>query len=103
MAYFLLLPTSCSFPVDDRGTTKSVVQYFYETYGFVIRHTQWPCLQVGNQNRPNYLPMEVIPKPLISQFWFCCMVVLCADNLLEDLLDSGLQDCGGPALFKEAQ
>jgi eukaryotic translation initiation factor 2C len=38
---------------------KSVVEYFYETYGFVIQHTQWPCLQVGNQQRPNYLPMEV--------------------------------------------
>ncbi|WRX18228.1 PAZ domain - like 4 [Theobroma cacao] len=48
-----------TFPVDDRGTMKSVVEYFYETYGFIIQHTQWPCLQVGNQQRPNYLPMEV--------------------------------------------
>ncbi|XVF53694.1 hypothetical protein PTKIN_Ptkin05aG0119300 [Pterospermum kingtungense] len=48
-----------TFPVDERGTMKSVVEYFYETYGFVIQHTQWPCLQVGNQQRPNYLPMEV--------------------------------------------
>lgn len=38
---------------------KSVVEYFHETYGFVIQHTQWPCLQVGNTQRPNYLPMEV--------------------------------------------
>ncbi|KAM1026662.1 hypothetical protein TB2_039490 [Malus domestica] len=48
-----------TFPVDERGTMKSVVEYFYETYGFVIQHAQWPCLQVGNQQRPNYLPMEV--------------------------------------------
>ncbi|CAK7327901.1 unnamed protein product [Dovyalis caffra] len=48
-----------TFPVDERGTLKSVVEYFYETYGFVIQHTQWPCLQVGKQQRPNYLPMEV--------------------------------------------
>ncbi|KAL9266760.1 argonaute 1-like protein, partial [Drosera capensis] len=47
------------FPVDEQGTMKSVVEYFRETYGFVIQHTQWPCLQVGNQQRPNYLPMEV--------------------------------------------
>lgn len=47
------------FPVDERGTMKSVVEYFQETYGFVIQHTQWPCLQVGNTQRPNYLPMEV--------------------------------------------
>ncbi|VAH35157.1 unnamed protein product [Triticum turgidum subsp. durum] len=47
-----------SFPVDDRGTVKTVVQYFLETYGFNIQHTTLPCLQVGNQQRPNYLPME---------------------------------------------
>jgi hypothetical protein len=48
-----------SFPVDDHGTVKTVVQYFLETYGFSIQHTTLPCLQVGNQQRPNYLPMEV--------------------------------------------
>lgn len=48
-----------NFPVDDRGTMKSVVEYFRETYGFSIQHIQWPCLQVGNTQRPNYLPMEV--------------------------------------------
>ncbi|RLM99379.1 protein argonaute 1B-like [Panicum miliaceum] len=48
-----------SFPIDDRGTVKTVVQYFLETYGFSIQHTSLPCLQVGNQQRPNYLPMEV--------------------------------------------
>ncbi|KAK2996751.1 hypothetical protein RJ639_025195, partial [Escallonia herrerae] len=47
-----------TFPVDERGTMKSVVEYFWETYGFAIQHIQWPCLQVGNQQRPNYLPME---------------------------------------------
>ena len=26
---------------------------------FVIQHTQWPCLQVGNKQRSNYLPVEV--------------------------------------------
>ncbi|XP_010534204.1 PREDICTED: protein argonaute 1-like [Tarenaya hassleriana] len=48
-----------TFPVDEKGTLKSVVEYFHETYGFRIQHIQLPCLQVGNQNRPNYLPMEV--------------------------------------------
>ncbi|KAK8934712.1 Protein argonaute 1B [Platanthera zijinensis] len=48
-----------TFPVDERGTMKTVVQYFQETYGFTIQHTNLPCLQVGNQQRPNYLPMEV--------------------------------------------
>ncbi|CAA0826626.1 Protein argonaute 1 [Striga hermonthica] len=48
-----------TFPVDERGTLKSVVDYFRETYGYVIQHSQWPCLQVGNTQKPNYLPMEV--------------------------------------------
>ncbi|KAI5055294.1 hypothetical protein GOP47_0030439 [Adiantum capillus-veneris] len=48
-----------TFPVDDKGTLKSVVEYFQETYGYTIRNTVLPCLQVGNQQRPNYLPMEV--------------------------------------------
>ncbi|KAL5212258.1 hypothetical protein ABZP36_023105 [Zizania latifolia] len=48
-----------SFPINNHGTVKTVVQYFQETYGFNIQHTTLPCLQVGNQQRPNYLPMEV--------------------------------------------
>ncbi|XP_047058856.1 protein argonaute 1D-like [Lolium rigidum] len=48
-----------SFPIHQGGIVKSVVQYFQETYGFAIQHTYLPCLEVGNQKRPNYLPMEV--------------------------------------------
>lgn len=48
-----------TFPVDDKGTIKSVVEYFQETYSYSIINTALPCLQVGNQQRPNYLPMEV--------------------------------------------
>lgn len=71
--WFLFYSFCISFPVDDRGTVKSVVEYFYETYGFVIQHTQWPCLQVGNQQRPNYLPMEVSICPYVSH---CCLDIL---------------------------
>ncbi|KAM7255757.1 hypothetical protein ACFE04_011498 [Oxalis oulophora] len=46
------------FPVDDISTMKSVVEYFQEMYGFTIQHTHLPCLQVGNQKKANYLPME---------------------------------------------
>lgn len=56
---------------------KSVVEYFRETYGFVIQHTQWPCLQVGNQNRPNYLPMEVGFLLFCLKFLFCICMCLC--------------------------
>ena len=38
---------------------KSVVEYFKEMYGFTIQHPHLPCLQVGNQKKANYLPMEV--------------------------------------------
>ncbi|KAF7090396.1 hypothetical protein CFC21_093152 [Triticum aestivum] len=48
-----------TFPIDDHGTVKTVLKYFQETYGFNIQHTTLPCLQVGNQQRPNFLPMEV--------------------------------------------
>lgn len=47
------------FPVDERGTLKSVVDYFYKSYGYEIQHPHLPCLQVGNTQKPNYLPMEV--------------------------------------------
>ncbi|CAN4092874.1 unnamed protein product [Withania somnifera] len=46
------------FPVDDNLTMKSVVEYFQEMYGFTIKNTHLPCLQVGSQKKANYLPME---------------------------------------------
>lgn len=46
------------FPVDTISTMKSVVEYFQEMYDFTIQHTHLPCLQVGNQKKANYLPME---------------------------------------------
>uniref|UniRef100_A0A453NPZ5 PAZ domain-containing protein n=1 Tax=Aegilops tauschii subsp. strangulata TaxID=200361 RepID=A0A453NPZ5_AEGTS len=45
------------FPIDDE--MKSVVEYFTEMYGFTIKQPHLPCLLVGNQKKPNYLPMEV--------------------------------------------
>ncbi|XP_057968786.1 protein argonaute PNH1-like isoform X2 [Malania oleifera] len=46
------------FPVDEKMNMKSVVEYFQEMYGFTIQHSHLPCLQVGNQRKVNYLPME---------------------------------------------
>ncbi|GMH04485.1 hypothetical protein Nepgr_006324 [Nepenthes gracilis] len=46
------------FPVDEQMNMKSVVEYFQEMYGFTIQHSHLPCLQVGNQKKVNYLPME---------------------------------------------
>ncbi|KAG9451762.1 hypothetical protein H6P81_004666 [Aristolochia fimbriata] len=46
------------FPVDEHSNLKSVVEYFQEMYGFNIQYTHLPCLQVGNQKKASYLPME---------------------------------------------
>ncbi|KAL5136360.1 Protein argonaute 10 [Glycine soja] len=46
------------FPVYENSTMKSVVEYFQEMYGFTIKYSHLPCLQVGNQKKANYLPME---------------------------------------------
>ncbi|KAI3459432.1 hypothetical protein Pfo_016095 [Paulownia fortunei] len=46
------------FPVDDNSTMTSVIEYFQEMYGFTIQYTHLPCLQVGNQKKASYLPME---------------------------------------------
>lgn len=73
--------------MDERGTMKSVVEYFYETYGFVIQHTQWPCLQVGNQQRPNYLPMEVNYLSYYLSLSILCFVAIYADR---PFLDTGV-------------
>ncbi|KAH1254297.1 Protein argonaute PNH1 [Glycine max] len=46
------------FPLDEQMNMKSVVDYFQETYGFTIKYSHLPCLQVGSQRKVNYLPME---------------------------------------------
>ncbi|CAO2822761.1 unnamed protein product [Amaranthus hypochondriacus] len=46
------------FPVDEHMNMKSVIEYFQEVYGFTIQYAHLPCLQVGNQKKVNYLPME---------------------------------------------
>nr|DAD32509.1 TPA_asm: hypothetical protein HUJ06_011360 [Nelumbo nucifera] len=50
--------TELSFPFGDTGTPKYVVQYFKETYNVILEHTSLPCLQVGSNEKPIYLPME---------------------------------------------
>lgn len=52
--------------MDENSTMKSVVEYFQEMYGFTIQHTHLPCLQVGNQRKANYLPLEVENNYLMS-------------------------------------
>ncbi|XBH95025.1 hypothetical protein VPH35_085662 [Triticum aestivum] len=46
------------FPVDERGTRMSVVQYFMQRYNYNLQYTSWLCLQSGSDAWPVYLPME---------------------------------------------
>ncbi|KAK4257346.1 hypothetical protein QN277_006944 [Acacia crassicarpa] len=46
------------FPLDEQMNMKSVVDYFREMYGYTIKYSHLPCLQVGNEKKVNYLPME---------------------------------------------
>lgn len=43
--------------VDDKTT--SLVEYFKNTYQYIIHYTHLPCLQVNNPKRKVYLPMEI--------------------------------------------
>lgn len=58
MNYCFFVPNS--FPLDEQMNMKSVVDYFREMYGYTIKYSHLPCLQVGNEKKVNYLPMEVI-------------------------------------------
>jgi hypothetical protein len=57
-----------SFPVDEQKNMKSVVEYFQEVYGYTIQYSHLPCLQVGNQKKVNYLPMEVSSAQYFKPF-----------------------------------
>lgn len=76
---------------------KAVVEYFRETYGFVIQHTQLPCLQVGNTQRPNYLPMEVGVFYLSHNLLFSKYLVY---FMCLHISSPGLQDCGGAEVLQ---
>nr|XP_043619532.1 protein argonaute PNH1-like isoform X2 [Erigeron canadensis] len=40
------------------GVTSQPTRELMEVYGFTIQHPHLPCLQVGNQKKVNYMPME---------------------------------------------
>ncbi|RLN07398.1 hypothetical protein C2845_PM11G24510 [Panicum miliaceum] len=46
-------------PTGEKGMRKTVVEYFLEKYGYKLNYVCWPCLQVGSDSCPLYLPMEV--------------------------------------------
>ena len=58
--------TGCRFPLTmESGDTYdcSVVQYFKEKHKLELRFPHLPCLQVGQERKHTYLPLEVSPSP----------------------------------------
>uniref|UniRef100_A0A804UJL2 PAZ domain-containing protein n=2 Tax=Zea mays TaxID=4577 RepID=A0A804UJL2_MAIZE len=59
IASFTNSPPSSQFFESSAGVQKSVADYFREAYHLEMHYDFLPCLQVGSDQRPNYLPMEV--------------------------------------------
>lgn len=61
--FFLLPPLLCHrFPLQqESGQTIecTVAQYFKDKYKLILRYPHLPCLQVGQEQKHTYLPLEV--------------------------------------------
>lgn len=63
MSFFL-----CSFPLQlENGQTveRTVAQYFREKYNLQLKYPHLPCLQVGQEQKHTYLPLEVRGNKLL--------------------------------------
>lgn len=57
----------CRFPLQlENGQTveRTVAQYFREKYNLQLKYPHLPCLQVGQEQKHTYLPLEVREKKL---------------------------------------
>lgn len=55
----------CRFPLQlENGQTveRTVAQYFREKYSLQLKYPHLPCLQVGQEQKHTYLPLEVRPN-----------------------------------------
>lgn len=58
----LFFSSSHSFPLQlENGQTveRTVAQYFREKYNLQLKYPHLPCLQVGQEQKHTYLPLEV--------------------------------------------
>ncbi|KAF8718020.1 hypothetical protein HU200_025488 [Digitaria exilis] len=46
------------FPIDDKRTRQTVVQYFWDKHNYKLNYGSWPCLQAGSDSCLVYLRME---------------------------------------------
>lgn len=47
----------------------TVAQYFKQKYNLQLKYPHLPCLQVGQEQKHTYLPLEVRKTPLFFFFW----------------------------------
>lgn len=59
----------CRFPLQlENGQTveRTVAQYFREKYSLQLKYPHLPCLQVGQEQKHTYLPLEVRDYSMLS-------------------------------------
>lgn len=75
---------SCRFPLQqENGQTIecTVAQYFKDKYKLILRYPHLPCLQVGQEQKHTYLPLEVSGTNLLWLFTFRKVIDCCLLNL----------------------
>lgn len=68
-----LVCASLRFPLQqENGQTIecTVAQYFKDKYKLILRYPHLPCLQVGQEQKHTYLPLEVSITDFMSLFAF---------------------------------
>lgn len=74
----LNIPVICPlgrFPLQlENGQTveRTVAQYFREKYNLQLKYPHLPCLQVGQEQKHTYLPLEVRPIRQKQKPGFTC-------------------------------
>nr|XP_009684147.1 PREDICTED: protein argonaute-1-like [Struthio camelus australis] len=95
-------PTSARFPLQlESGQTVecTVAQYFKQKYNLQLKYPHLPCLQVGQEQKHTYLPLEVSASsaPLGPSSWAPCEAKAAVSGLCCQRHDRSLQlMCRGP-------
>lgn len=50
----------------------TVAQYFKQKYNLQLKYPHLPCLQVGQEQKHTYLPLEVSVGLVLLGFWAPC-------------------------------
>lgn len=51
----------------------TVAQYFKQKYNLQLKYPHLPCLQVGQEQKHTYLPLEVRKKSRMTEFILRCI------------------------------